>query len=86
MNIHLTPEMELIVDGKVKAGGYNSANEVVQEALALLQRRDLAREDIRINIDKSIESLRVGEGTEADVFMARMMGDLDDGYLLCLQP
>lgn len=33
MNISLTPELEKFVNAKVKSGRYNSASEVVREAL-----------------------------------------------------
>lgn len=43
MNVSLTPEMEKFVSAKVESGRYNSASEVVREALRLMEERDLAR-------------------------------------------
>jgi antitoxin ParD1/3/4 len=43
MNVSLTPELESFVGGKVKSGRYNSASEVVREALRLLEEHDAAR-------------------------------------------
>jgi antitoxin ParD1/3/4 len=43
MNVSLTPELEKLVSGKVKSGRYNSASEVVREALRLLEEHDSAR-------------------------------------------
>ena len=43
MNVSLTPELEKFVSHKVKAGRYNSASEVVREALRLLEEHELAR-------------------------------------------
>ena len=40
MNVHLTPELETLVQNKVKTGRYNSASEVVREALRLFEERD----------------------------------------------
>ena len=40
MNIHLTPELEQMVQRKVKTGRYNSASEVVREALRMMEQRD----------------------------------------------
>ena len=40
MNVHLTPELEQLVQSKVNSGRYNSASEVVGEALRLLEQRD----------------------------------------------
>lgn len=39
--IQLTPELERQIDEMVRSGGYNSANEVVREALRLMEERDL---------------------------------------------
>jgi antitoxin ParD1/3/4 len=42
-NVSLTPELEKFVTAKVESGRYNSASEVVREALRLLEEHDLAR-------------------------------------------
>lgn len=43
MNVSLTPELEKFVSAKVDSGRYNSASEVVREALRLLEEYDDAR-------------------------------------------
>jgi antitoxin ParD1/3/4 len=43
MNVSLTPELEKFVSAKVQSGRYNSASEVVREALRLLEEHDSAR-------------------------------------------
>ena len=43
MNVSLTPELEEFVSTKVQTGRYNSASEVVREALRLLEEHDSAR-------------------------------------------
>jgi antitoxin ParD1/3/4 len=43
MNVSLTSELEKFVSAKVESGRYNSASEVVREALRLLEERDQAR-------------------------------------------
>ena len=40
MNISITPELEKLVHTKVASGMYNSASEVIREALRLLAERD----------------------------------------------
>ena len=40
MNVSLTPELENLVQQKVRSGLYTSASEVVREALRLLNDRD----------------------------------------------
>lgn len=43
MNVSLTPELEKFVNNKVQGGRYNSASEVVREALRLLEEHEQAR-------------------------------------------
>jgi antitoxin ParD1/3/4 len=40
MNVSLTPELEELVNEKVRSGFYHTASEVVREALRLLKQRD----------------------------------------------
>ncbi len=40
MNISLTPQLEKLVNDRVKSGLYTSASEVIREALRLLDSRD----------------------------------------------
>jgi antitoxin ParD1/3/4 len=43
MNVSLTTELEKFVSAKVESGRYNSASEVIREALRLLEEHDQAR-------------------------------------------
>ncbi len=43
MNVSLTPELERFVEAKVESGRYNSASEVIREALRLLEDHERAR-------------------------------------------
>lgn len=43
MDVSLTPELEKFVSAKVESGRYNSASEVIREALRLLEKHDSAR-------------------------------------------
>lgn len=43
MNVSLTSELEKFVSDKVLTGRYNSASEVVREALRLLEQHDKSR-------------------------------------------
>jgi antitoxin ParD1/3/4 len=43
MNVSLTTELEKFVSAKVESGRYNSASEVVREALRLLEEHDHTR-------------------------------------------
>jgi len=65
MNISLTPELERLVTEKVESGMYNSASEVVREALRLLKERDEIRqarlEEIRREMAVGLEQADRGE-------------------------
>ena len=68
MNISLTPHLENLVKSKVESGLYNSASEVMRDALRLLEERDSLRqirvEELRREIQTGIDS---GEATPLDI-------------------
>ena len=68
MNVSLTPELENLVNEKVKSGLYNSASEVIRESLRLLQEQDMLKEirrnELRREIMLGVEQIRNGEYTE----------------------
>ncbi len=76
MNVSLTPELEGIVEQKVKSGMYSSASEVVREGLRLLQKRDEAHESklkaLRAEIQKGIDSLEAGRYRDISEAMAEI--------------
>lgn len=76
MNVSLTPELENIVELKVKGGLYNSASEVVREGLRLLQQRDEMREikleALRKEIQKGTDSLEAGRYRDLSTAMAEI--------------
>jgi antitoxin ParD1/3/4 len=43
INVNLTPELESLIRQKVSSGRYNSASEVVREALRLMEAEDQLR-------------------------------------------
>ena len=57
MNVSLTPEFDVFVEGKVKSGLYHSASEVIREGLRLLKERDLLQE---IRADELRKQVREG--------------------------
>ena len=82
MNVSLTPELEKLVNDKVKSGRYNSASEVVREGLRLLQDQDELRrirtDELRREIMLGVEQIRNGEGitvksSELDDFAEKLI-------------
>ncbi len=57
MNVSLTPELEQLVSDKVKSGLYNSASEVVREALRLMDEQDRMR---AARLDQLRQDIRAG--------------------------
>jgi antitoxin ParD1/3/4 len=54
MNVSLTPELEKFVQDKVATGLYNSASEVIREALRLLREQDILRQHQVAELKKEI--------------------------------
>ena len=77
MNIHLTPELEQLVQGKVQSGRYNSASEVVREALRLMEERDLRKQELRQRLTRSLESQRQGKLVDGEAVFDRLEAELD---------
>lgn len=76
MNISLTPELERLVNDKVKSGMYHSASEVIREGLRLLQEQDELRKiklmALQREISKGIEQADRGEVMPAKQVFAAM--------------
>lgn len=70
MNVSLTPELETMVHEKVESGLYNSASEVVREALRLMRERDeLQRQrlaELKREIAVGLEQLDRGESVPGE--------------------
>lgn len=76
MNISLTPELERMVDEKVKTGRYASASEVIREGLRLLEEQEQLKQQrlaaVRQKIDRGLEQLDRGLGVSGSEARARL--------------
>lgn len=76
MNVHLTHELEQLVQSRVKSGRYGSASEVVRDALRLLADRDelmeLRKQELRKKIAQGLDSLQRGDGLDGDEFFVQL--------------
>ena len=81
MNVNLTAELELLVLKKVQSGRYNSASEVVREALRLMEQMDEVRsiqlQELRNGLDKGLAQAERGEGVDGELFLHGLIDDLD---------
>ena len=70
MNVSLTPELETLVNEKVKSSNYNSASEVIRQALRLLKEEDefkqIRRDELRREVMKGVEESGAAKGTVYD--------------------
>jgi antitoxin ParD1/3/4 len=76
MNVSLTPELEKFVSAKVGSGRYNSASEVVREALRLLEEHDAARAaqlaEFNEELGRRLATLDRGESVDPAEARARL--------------
>ena len=73
MNVSLTEPMEKFVRQKVALGEYETASEVVREALRLLRQRDeVWRAEVSSKITQGMDSIRAGRTISAEKVKAEM--------------
>ena len=81
MAIHLTPEFEQLIENKVRSGGHKSANEVIAEALRLLEQRDRifadSKDTIRAQVEEGWQSAQRGELVDGDDVFDRIDAELE---------
>jgi antitoxin ParD1/3/4 len=66
MNVSLTPELESLVNDKVKTGMYQTASEVIRQGLRLLKERDERLTQLRAEIRTGFEAIDRGEYDDYD--------------------
>ncbi len=78
MNVSLTPQLEKYVKTKIKTGLYNSASEVVRDALRLLEEQDRYKEIklqmLREEIQKGIAELDAGQVSKLTMADIKKLG------------
>jgi len=75
MNVSLTPQLERFVQDKVAKGRYNSASEVVREALRLLEEHERSRAarlaEFNKELGRRLASLDRGEKVDSGTVIER---------------
>ncbi|XWK90189.1 MAG: type II toxin-antitoxin system ParD family antitoxin [Phormidium sp.] len=76
MNITLKTEQAELIQQKINSGKYNNADEVIGEALQLLEQRDREYEnwveETREKVNVAQEELRRGEGIDGNIVVAQL--------------
>ncbi len=75
MNISLAPELEQLVNDRVKTGLYQTANEVIREGLHLLRERDQRVEALRRDVLAGFEAVELGKFTDHDASNIKELAD-----------
>ena len=81
MDIHLPRQLEQYVQSKVESGRYNSASEVVREALRIMEQKEEMRaiqlRELRNQLDMGLAEAGRGEAMDGETFMRGLIEDLD---------
>jgi antitoxin ParD1/3/4 len=79
VDVSLTPELELLIEERVRSGRYTSASEVVRDALRLLQDRDELRRlrmgELRAKVAAGIDAPGRGEGVDGGAVIDDILAD-----------
>ncbi len=75
MNISLAPELEQLVNDRVKTGLYQTANEVIREGLHLLRERDQRVEALRQDVLAGFEAVERGKFMDHDASNIKELAD-----------
>ena len=85
MNVQLTQELEQFVQTKIESGRYNSADEVLQEALLIMVEKEEMRaaqlQQLRRKIDMGLAQAEAGDCVDGELFMQRLIDSLDGSGL-----
>lgn len=80
MNVTLKSEQAELIQQQINSGKYQTPEEVIAEALQLLDRRDREYEnwveETRQKVDIAIEELRQGEGIDGELVIAQLKDKL----------
>jgi antitoxin ParD1/3/4 len=77
LNVSLTPELEKFIESRVKSGRYQTASEVVREALRLLEAHEQTREEalvrVRAKLQRGLEQAERGEVRDGEEVMEELL-------------
>ncbi|NMG18142.1 MULTISPECIES: type II toxin-antitoxin system ParD family antitoxin [Bromeliae group (in: Brasilonema)] len=77
MNISLKPEHEQFIQSQIQAGRYANAEDVMNEALKLMQAREQRLEELRQKIAVGKEQIARGEVTDGEIVFAQLQDKIN---------
>ena len=72
MTIFLKPEQEQFIQTQIETGKYVNAEEVVNEAFQLLEKRDRALDELRQKIAVGTKQITSGQVTDGEIVFSRL--------------
>ena len=80
LNVSLTSSLKHYIDAKVRAGGYESASEVIRDSLRALQERDRIQEEFWAGVRRKVavgkQQARERKVVDGEAAMREIIGDL----------
>ena len=80
LNVSLTSSLKQYIDAKVRAGGYESASEVIRDSLRALQERDRIQEEFWTGVRRKVavgkQQARERKVVDGEAAMREIIGEL----------
>ena len=81
MNVTVAPELEQFLETAVSSGRYQSASEVANAALRLLQQQEPMKTDaiepLHARVDGALKALTRGDGEDGEAYVENPAGELE---------
>lgn len=82
VNVSITPELDAFLQGRVKSGRYQTTSEVVREALRLLERHELERDQafqkLKAKLEQGAAEAERGELLDGDEVFEELREMIDE--------
>lgn len=72
MNLIFKPEQERLIKKQIQQGNFKTIDEVIDEALQLLEEKQKFLSKLKSKIAEGTEQLKRGEGIEGEVVISRL--------------
>jgi antitoxin ParD1/3/4 len=72
MNLIFKPEQERLIKKQIQQGNFTTIDEVIDEALQLLEEKQKFLSQIKSKIAQGTEQLKHGEGIEGEMVISRL--------------
>jgi antitoxin ParD1/3/4 len=76
MNINLQPEYEQFIQSQIANGQFATVDEVINEAVKLLEKRANQLEEFKIKIALGTEQIKQGSVTDGEVVFERLQAKI----------